>query len=215
MTRRTTSRARTVRATKATETPRADLRVVAFPSTLGWIAAVVSGSADLLVHQLAFSHPSRARAIGKLDPQLLRGATKSTSEPTLEDAIEQYISGNPARLHQLRFVETARSPFARRVLAACRNIPYGQTRSYGELATAAGSPGAARAVGAVMAQNRLPLLIPCHRVIGSQGKLGGYSAPGGLETKVRLLNLEFAKIGRIGQPKMRIPAATQSRRNRS
>jgi methylated-DNA-[protein]-cysteine S-methyltransferase len=203
MTRIVPSRAGKPR-TKETAAKRcANLRVVAFPTTLGWIAAVVSGSAKLLVHQLSFGHATRARALAKLDRALLRSATKSATEPQLESAIEAYVLGSPEPLNALRYVETARSPFAQRVLAACRQIPYGQTRSYAELAARAGSPGAARAVGSVMAQNRLPLLIPCHRVVGSQGKLGGFSAPGGLETKVRLLELEIAATGRAGRSTIR------------
>jgi O-6-methylguanine DNA methyltransferase len=83
--------------------------------------------------------------------------------------------------------------FQRRVSLACRQIPWGQTCTYGELASRIGSPGAARAVGSVMARNRLPIVIPCHRVLGAGRRLGGYSAPGGLDTKRRLLSLESAQ----------------------
>jgi methylated-DNA-[protein]-cysteine S-methyltransferase len=192
----------------------AELRVVAFPSALGWIAAVVSGAAELFVYQLSFGYPTRAKAISKLDRQLLRGATQSAAEPQLESAIEQFALGRPARLNQLQFVDTARSEFARRVLAACRQIPYGHTCSYAELAAMAGAPGAARAVGSVMAKNRLPLLIPCHRVIGSQGKLGGYSAPGGLETKARLLALESAGTGSFARQVVRRSSGTSAGKRR-
>ena len=82
------------------------------------------------------------------------------------------------------------TPFGRRVVAACRRIPWGQTRSYGELAAECGSPGAARAVGSVMAKNRYPLIVPCHRVLAAGGELGGYSAPDGLKMKRRLLAME-------------------------
>ncbi len=75
-------------------------------------------------------------------------------------------------------------------MAACRRIPWGQTRSYAQLAAVAGRPGAARAVGSVMAKNRVPLVVPCHRVIASSGQLGGYSAPQGLSLKRRLLAME-------------------------
>jgi methylated-DNA-[protein]-cysteine S-methyltransferase len=84
------------------------------------------------------------------------------------------------------------SPFAVAVVQAARRIPVGETRSYGQLAMAAGRPRAARAVGRVMARNRTPLLIPCHRVVGSGGKLGGFSAIDGLRMKERLLQLEAA-----------------------
>ncbi len=80
--------------------------------------------------------------------------------------------------------------FSLRVLAALRAIPYGEVRSYGELARLAGSPRAARAVGQVMAANPLPIIIPCHRVVAARGLLGGYSGGGGLATKSWLLDLE-------------------------
>ena len=66
----------------------------------------------------------------------------------------------------------------------------GLTRTYGELAAECGSPGAARAVGSVMAKNRYPLIVPCHRVLAAGGELGGYSAPDGLKMKRRLLEME-------------------------
>lgn len=80
--------------------------------------------------------------------------------------------------------------FRRKVLEACRKVPYGSTVSYGELARAAGNPRAARAVGSAMAQNPLPLLIPCHRVLRSDGSIGGFSAPGCVQQKKRMLKLE-------------------------
>jgi O-6-methylguanine DNA methyltransferase len=82
------------------------------------------------------------------------------------------------------------APFARRVLEACRQIPIGETISYAELARLAGSPAAARAAGNTMARNRCPLIVPCHRVVGANGRLGGYSAPQGLAMKRRLLSAE-------------------------
>ena len=82
------------------------------------------------------------------------------------------------------------STFAVAVLHALQTVPFGTTVSYGELAAMAGHPGAARAVGRVVGANRTPILIPCHRVIGSSGKLVGYSAAGGLETKRWLLEFE-------------------------
>ena len=78
--------------------------------------------------------------------------------------------------------------FQQRVWAALRAIPYGETCTYGELAAAIGSPNASRAVGMANHRNPLPILIPCHRVIGADGSLAGYA--GGLETKRRLLALE-------------------------
>ncbi|MBN2226071.1 MAG: methylated-DNA--[protein]-cysteine S-methyltransferase [candidate division Zixibacteria bacterium] len=84
-------------------------------------------------------------------------------------------------------IEIDGTPFQKKVLHKVVAIPYGKTRTYGEIAKAVGSPKAARAVGTVMANNRIPLIIPCHRVTAAGG-LGGYA--GGLRMKKRLLELE-------------------------
>jgi methylated-DNA-[protein]-cysteine S-methyltransferase len=83
-----------------------------------------------------------------------------------------------------------KSEFARRVLRKLQDVKYGRTISYGELAKRVGRPGAARAVGMVMANNPLPLVIGCHRVICADGGLGGFSAAGGVKLKKKMLLLE-------------------------
>ncbi len=89
-------------------------------------------------------------------------------------------------------LEPAGAPFEQAVWAAMRRIPYGETRSYGELAAEIG--GDARDVGQACASNKLPILIPCHRVLAGGGRLGGYSGKGGAETKTTLLVLEGALL---------------------
>jgi methylated-DNA-[protein]-cysteine S-methyltransferase len=84
---------------------------------------------------------------------------------------------------------SGRTPFARAVLAAVASIPRGEVRTYAQVAAAAGHPGAARAVGSVLAGNPLPLLVPCHRVVPADGGIGGYSA-GGPAAKAALLAAE-------------------------
>ncbi len=91
--------------------------------------------------------------------------------------------------------------FRRRVLEACRRIPFGATASYADLARAAGSPGAARAVGSAMATNPLPLIVPCHRVLRSDGSLGGFSSPQGPSQKRRMLILENPAFGLVAEPR--------------
>jgi len=88
------------------------------------------------------------------------------------------------------------SPFAAAVLRACRQVTFGKTTSYGQLAQRVGVPGAARAVGTALSRNPIPLIIPCHRIIRSNGKIGGFSAAGGVSLKKKLLELER----RAGQP---------------
>jgi methylated-DNA-[protein]-cysteine S-methyltransferase len=85
-------------------------------------------------------------------------------------------------------------PFFRQVYEATREIPPGQTRTYGEIAKAVGQPAAAQEVGQAMAKNPVPIIVPCHRVSAAGGKLGGFSAPGGPATKAKLLALEGAPV---------------------
>jgi len=100
------------------------------------------------------------------------------------EAFAAYLAGQPFP-PDLPVALPALSPFAQRVLAACRAIPFGETRTYAQLAVAVGAPGAARAVGRVLAGNPVPLVIPCHRVVGAGGRLTGFL--GGLGWKRALL----------------------------
>jgi len=78
------------------------------------------------------------------------------------------------------------------VYRAAAAIPHGETRTYGELARLAGKPEAAQAVGQALGRNPWPIVIPCHRILGADGRTGGFSAPGGAATKLRLLEIEGA-----------------------
>lgn len=82
--------------------------------------------------------------------------------------------------------------FEQRIYALLREVPTGSTITYGELAARAGAPGAARAVGMAMGRNPVPIIVPCHRVLASSGRSGGFSAPGGVTTKFRILQIEQA-----------------------
>jgi methylated-DNA-[protein]-cysteine S-methyltransferase len=82
--------------------------------------------------------------------------------------------------------------FNRRVYDIARTIPFGETRTYGEIATALGDKLLAREVGTALGQNPFPIVVPCHRVLAANGKSGGFSAPGGVTTKMRLLSVERA-----------------------
>ena len=93
--------------------------------------------------------------------------------------------------------------FHRRVYEAARRIGPGHTRTYGELAAELGEPGAARAVGQALGANPFAVIVPCHRVLAAGGRGGGFSAPGGVDTKLRLLEIERARIGH--QPRSSMP----------
>ncbi len=100
--------------------------------------------------------------------------------------LEQYLRGKRKKFDLAMDLRAPR--FQRRVLEEVTAIPYGETASYGEIARRAGNPRAARAVGAVMRSNPLPIIVPCHRVIGHDGSLVGFG--GGLELKAALLRSE-------------------------
>lgn len=109
--------------------------------------------------------------------------------PAFQEAVAAYYRGQPVEFDVDLVVEHF-TEFRRRVTEACRRVPYGATISYRDLARAAGNPAASRAVGGVMASNPFPLVVPCHRVLRSDGTLGGFSAPEGLDVKEQMLALE-------------------------
>lgn len=113
----------------------------------------------------------------------------------LMTALCRYAQGEPQRFSDVPLHLSWLTPFARRVIHRCRQIPFGTTVSYSELAAQVGSPKAARAVGNAMARNRFPLVVPCHRVVGARQTLGGFSAGPGVALKRRLLRLEGAHVG--------------------
>ena len=117
----------------------------------------------------------------------------SLADEVLE-RLQQFAAGELVDLSKIPISLSHLTPFQRQVVKACRAIKRGDSRSYGEVAAAAGSPGAARAVGQVMRTNRTPLIVPCHRVVAAGGKLGGFSAPQGLAMKRRLLELESDRL---------------------
>jgi methylated-DNA-[protein]-cysteine S-methyltransferase len=109
----------------------------------------------------------------------------------LQERIVAYYEGDPVDFSaDPAIILNGSGAFARKVLQACRNITFGRTTTYNDLARQAGSPRAARAVGSVMAGNPIPLIIPCHRVLRTDGGLGGFSAPGGIAIKQKMLHHE-------------------------
>lgn len=102
--------------------------------------------------------------------------------------IQEYLAGKRTAFDLP--LAPAGTPFQQRVWKALSNIPYGQTRSYADVAASIGSPKATRAVGGANNRNPIAIVIPCHRVVGANGKLTGYA--GGLQVKQRLLDLERA-----------------------
>jgi O-6-methylguanine DNA methyltransferase len=112
--------------------------------------------------------------------------------PDMQKRIKSYYNGCYAELKKVIFALNWEelTDFSKKVLNVCKRIPAGQTITYSQLAQRAGFEKAARAAGSVLAKNPLPLLIPCHRVIRSDGKIGNFSAAGGSKTKKKMLEYE-------------------------
>jgi methylated-DNA-[protein]-cysteine S-methyltransferase len=109
-------------------------------------------------------------------------------------AITELMSGTPVSLDWIGLDWSRVSEFERRVYEETRLIPPGEVRSYGEIATRLGTGEGARAVGAAVGRNPFPVVVPCHRVVAAGGAIGGFSAPGGVSTKLRMLAIEGAPV---------------------
>ena len=130
--------------------------------------------------------------------QAIKSDFETTTEddtllPELADALRRYFDGERVEF-DIRLDCDGAAEFTAAIWRACRRVPYGKTVSYKQLAARAGCPGAARAVGSALGRNPFPIVVPCHRVIKADGSLGGYSGPGGVEFKRRLLTMEAAAI---------------------
>jgi methylated-DNA-[protein]-cysteine S-methyltransferase len=106
---------------------------------------------------------------------------------TAQDQITAYFEGACIDFRNIPVILDGSTPFLRSVLNACRNVGFGRTVSYSRLAKKIRRPAAARAVGGALAKNPLPLIIPCHRIVRSDGKIGGFSALGGTALKRKML----------------------------
>ncbi|MHB8792136.1 MAG: methylated-DNA--[protein]-cysteine S-methyltransferase [Thermoleophilia bacterium] len=174
------------------------LRRITYKSLYG--AGILIWRDDVLVaHELpdspaavaAFPEPARVSPSAHasschLEPEIPR----TPAEKKLVHQLEDYFSGKKT-VFDLTLISLERSrwtPFQARVAEALAAVPYGTTVTYGELAGLAGHPGAYRAVGSCMAANPYPVIIPCHRVVKSDGSLGNFAA--GVEWKLRLLGIE-------------------------
>ncbi|HEX3997082.1 MAG TPA: methylated-DNA--[protein]-cysteine S-methyltransferase [Pirellulales bacterium] len=175
------------------------LEIAVFPTQLGWIAfamrqqslvRLVFGYSDA---ETASNGLAKSSGFGPGYSSELcdaKAANFISCVESVQKRLVRFADGEADDFADLQVWSSGWTSFQRQVLNRCRQISYGETRTYAELAAAAGRPGAARAVGRAMATNPIPLVIPCHRVVGSAGELRGFSAIGGLDAKRRLLALE-------------------------
>jgi methylated-DNA-[protein]-cysteine S-methyltransferase len=161
-------------------------RLVAFDTALGTCAIRWT---DEGIASVRLPSPRTAKL-----PRLDERADVPADVRAAIDGIVAVLGGEARDLRSVRLDERGIEPLRRAVYAATRTIHAGTVATYGEIARAIGrsDPGAARDVGAALARNPFPVVVPCHRVVGANGKLTGFSAPGGLATKRRMLELEGA-----------------------
>ncbi len=157
------------------------MRAYVFQTAWGWCGIKVS-------------HIGLARVIipdgcDRREVERMLGGTPADGRPGAVKLLYDYFAGKRPSLN-IPVDLTRSSDFERAVYREVAKIPCGETASYGEIARRVGRPGAARAVGAAMAVNPVPIVIPCHRVVRADGGLGGFSSRGGTATKQKLLALE-------------------------
>lgn len=158
---------------------------------------IVWGERGIAAVYLPESNERQTRA------RLLRrfpGAAESAPPAEVQSAVEAIaalLAGERRDLSAIPLDLEGVPEFHRRVYEIARTIPPGETLTYGEVARRLGDPLQARAVGQALGQNRHPIVVPCHRVLAAGGRTGGFSAPGGRSTKLRLLEIEGAGAGAI------------------
>ncbi len=159
-----------------------------FETSLGF-GGVVASEAGLLEVFLPFGGASRTEMIAEIAGAYPDAVADNTVTRRAAHLLWRYFAGEPV-LFDLPVNWSVFTPFQTAVYHAVTDIPAGTMRSYGEIARQIGRPRAARAVGQAMAKNPLPIIIPCHRVVGAAGDLTGYSGAGGVLSKKWLLDIE-------------------------
>jgi methylated-DNA-[protein]-cysteine S-methyltransferase len=158
-----------------------------FPTEIGWFGLLGNREG---VSRVTFGHAS-PRAVREALGANADAAPEADWSPKLRQTLEQYAAGRAVHFDDIEVIRSRPlTDFQQRVVDTVRAIPRGETLTYGQVAVLVGSPGAARAVGTVMSSNPVPIIIPCHRVVGSAGGLGGFSAAGGVRTKQWMLEVE-------------------------
>ncbi len=170
-----------------------------FPTAIGacalaWRADAVTGAALPGTDESA-----TVRSITRGDPDRIRADPPAWLHSVVA-RIQQLFEGEAVSFPDVQLALDGAAPFERLVYAQALAIAHGETRTYGEIARAIGRPGAARAVGRALGRNPVPIIIPCHRVLAADGRSGGFSAPGGVSTKMKLLGIERARRG--AQPEL-------------
>ncbi|MGZ3650321.1 MAG: methylated-DNA--[protein]-cysteine S-methyltransferase [Bdellovibrionota bacterium] len=164
----------------------------AFPTAIGQMAVAWRGEKIVAVFLPEESEKKLLAQVRKRlrAPKLTFSAELPVFAGHMAAQIRSHLRGEPQKYDFAHVQLPARGPFTTKVYECSMGIPSGTVLTYRELAAKAGSPKAFRAVGQAMATNPLPIVIPCHRVVGTSKSAGGFSAHGGLATKARILDIE-------------------------
>jgi len=158
-----------------------------FKTTIGWCGLLRSERGIL---RLFIGCPKREQLLKQILQEFGNSIVRAPATGEMIDKIKSYCSGEKVIFDKCAVDWSLLSPFQQKVFKAAIRIPYGTVETYASLARKVGCPNGSRAVGNALARNPFPLVVPCHRIIRGDGKLGGFSAWGGIALKERLLNLE-------------------------
>lgn len=170
-----------------------ELHFTLFETAIGHCGIVWSGRGVAGVQLPARSARATRDQVLRRFPQALESLSRPAAVQGAIDDMVALLGGRPKDLAHVTVDEDGISEFNRRVYQIARGIPAGRTLSYGEIAERLGDRSLAREVAQALSQNPTPIVVPCHRVLAAGGKMGGFSAPGGVRTKLRLLTIEGAQ----------------------
>ena len=162
-------------------------RLTAFDSPIGWIGILDS---DGILQRVKIGYPNERQLVLAFAEYEIGPTRPNGQRLKIKQRFQHILSGKADDLLDLEIDTDGLTEFQQSVVDACRQIPFGETVRYGELAANVGRPKAARAVGTVMSKNRFPIVVPCHRVV-STGGTGGFTSPQGVTTKLTLQAIEL------------------------
>jgi methylated-DNA-[protein]-cysteine S-methyltransferase len=168
-------------------------RGIAFFDTAIGLCAIAWGRRGIVWLQLPQKDEAAARSRAM---RRFPEAMETLPPPGVDLAVRDIVcllAGKPVDLSRIALDMSDVPEFNRNVYAVARTIPPGETLTYGEVATRLGDPSAARTVGQALGANPFPIVVPCHRVLAANGGTGGFSARGGVDTKMRMLSIERAR----------------------
>jgi len=158
-----------------------------FKTKIGWCGLLRSEKGIL---RLFIGCPKRGQLLKQITHEFGNSVVRTPATGEMIDKIKRYCAGEKVIFDECDLDWSFKTPFRQRVYKEAMKIPYGTTETYSGLARKSGCPNGSRAVGNALANNTFPLVVPCHRIIRGDERLGGFSAWGGTDLKERLLKLE-------------------------